>query len=150
MNHKGFTLTDEWHDPQRLHLNRTDDRSSDHWDTGGSSDTAVSELCSTCSGERRFGPHKYSGKYVSTVSAQTVTTDNPNGTIHVNFGAAGAHDLIKDGILKLSPSAADSGAISWTCSSAIEVIESGSEADGNFEAGRPDVTKYLPSSCKAP
>ena len=33
------------YEPQRLHLDRTNDRGGDHWDTGRSSDTAVSELC---------------------------------------------------------------------------------------------------------
>jgi hypothetical protein len=79
------------------------------------------------------GPTAYKGNYVSTVSAQQSTA-----AINVKFGAAGAHDLIDGGILILTPSAADSGAISWTCRSAP------------VATGQPDITKYLPSSCTAP
>ena len=78
-------------------------------------------------------PESYSGKYVSTISAQPTTA-----AVHVTFGAAGAHTKIKGGILKLTPSDPTSSAISWTCSAAP------------VGTNRPDITAYLPSSCKAP
>ena len=77
-------------------------------------------------------PESYSGKYVVTISAQKDTA-----AVHVTFGND-AHDLIDGGILKFTPSDPTSGAISWTCSAAP------------VATNRPDITAYLPSSCKAP
>jgi type IV pilus assembly protein PilA len=67
------------------------------------------------------------GKFVSEVSVQVTT-----GAIKVTFGS-GAHAKLAGGIMTLTPSAADGGAISWTC------------ADGG---GSPTVTTLLPSSCQ--
>ena len=67
------------------------------------------------------------GKYVSEVSVQDTT-----GAIKVTFGT-GAHAKLAGGIMNLTPSAADGGAISWTC------------ADGG---GTVTVTTLLPSSCQ--
>ena len=65
-------------------------------------------------------PESYSGKYVSTISAQPTTA-----AVHVTFGAAGAYAKIKAGILKFTPGPVGS-------------------------ATTVDITAYLPSSCKAP
>ena len=67
------------------------------------------------------------GKYVSDVTVAAGT-----GAITVTFGT-GAHTKLAGGIMNLTPSAADGGAISWTC------------ADGG---GTVTVTTLLPSSCQ--
>ena len=65
------------------------------------------------------------GKYVSSVAVAAGT-----GAISATFGAD-AHANLSGGVMALTPTN-NSGSISWACSS----------------TGTPDVTDYLPSSCK--
>ena len=71
------------------------------------------------------------GKYVSDVTVAAGT-----GAITVTFGT-GAHAKLAGGVMNLTPSEADGGAISWTCSD-------GGAAGG----GTVTVTTLLPSSCQ--
>ena len=65
------------------------------------------------------------GKYVSSVAVAAGT-----GAISATFGAD-AHANLSGGVMALTPTD-NSGSISWACSS----------------TGTPDVTDYLPSTCK--
>ena len=74
------------------------------------------------------------GQYV-----QSVTIDESTGAIQAAFGTnnttneADAHTSLQGGIMSLTPSAAGSGSISWTCSS---------------KSGGTDISSFLPSTCK--
>ena len=70
------------------------------------------------------------GRYVSNVAVLA------DGVIMVTFGS-GAHTKLQNGTMQLKPSAADGGAISWTC-------KDGSALSGSSTP----ISAYIPSSCK--
>ena len=75
------------------------------------------------------------GKYV-----RHVTVAGSSGIIGFMFkDVPDAHTLIADGVMGLTPTAHE-GSISWACSNLPPL--------GNPDPAPPDITKYLPSSCK--
>ena len=76
------------------------------------------------------------GKYVSHVA---VSGFSPTGIIVLMFkNAPNAHTLIARGVVNLTPTV-HGGSISWACSNNANASDNGC---------CPDITKYLPSSCK--
>ena len=68
-----------------------------------------------------------------------VTVSGSSGIIGLMFKSApDAHTLIAGGVVSLTPTV-HGGAISWACSN---------NAAATTAFGAPDITKYLPSSCK--
>ena len=85
---------------------------------------------STTGGNTEYGlATDISGKFVSAVAVQPDTA-----AVNVTFGG-GAHAKLKDAVMKLEPSSATGGAISWTCGVVTD------NSDGNLAT-------LLPSSCQ--
>ncbi len=74
------------------------------------------------------------GKY-----ARHVTVAGSSGIIGIMFKPVpDAHTLIASGVVSLTPTV-HGGSISWTCSN---------NTAATTTYGTPDITKFLPSSCK--
>ena len=88
-----------------------------------------------CNGAVGLAKHtSITGKYVNQVSVA-----NSSGIIGLMCKAApDAHTLIAGGVVSLTPTV-HGGSISWACSNNAIASDSGC---------CPDITKYLPSSCK--
>ena len=88
-----------------------------------------------CNGAVGLAEHtSITGKYVNQVSVA-----NSSGIIGFMFKAVpDAHTLIAKGVVSLTPTV-HNGSISWACSN-------NDAATTHFLT--PDITKYLPSSCK--
>ena len=88
-----------------------------------------------CNAEVGLAEHTtITGKYV-----QQVSVAGSSGIIGLMFKSApDAHTLIAGGVVSLTPTV-HGGAISWACSN---------NAAATTAFGAPDITKYLPSSCK--
>ncbi|HJM03423.1 MAG TPA: pilin, partial [Arenicellales bacterium] len=95
------------------------------------------DLFDICNKEFRLPEHtSITGKYVSHVA---VSGFPPTGIIVLMFkDAPDAHTLIAKGVVSLTPTV-HGGSISWACSN---------NALATTHFLTPDITKYLPSSCK--
>ena len=92
----------------------------------------VFDICNGAVGLAEF--QSITGKYV-----RQVTVAGSGGIIGIMFKpVSDAHTLIAKGVVSLTPTV-HGGSISWTCSN---------NAFASANACCPDVTKYLPSSCK--
>jgi type IV pilus assembly protein PilA len=108
---------------------------AEYYDSKGSFPTGCSGFLLSCNAE--VGLESFvtiTGKYVNHVAIGA-----NNGIITLAFKSApDAHSLIAGGIMALTPTA-HGGSISWVCSNHFSV---------DPDATPPDITKYLPSSCK--
>ena len=91
--------------------------------------------------------HPHCNAEVGLTDPTTITGNHVNhvaisasgGTITLKFKSApDAHTLIADGLMALTPTPHE-GSISWACSNSTFM---------STNYGTPDITKYLPSSCK--
>ena len=109
---------------------------AEYYNIKGSFPTGCSGLLNSCNAEVGLeNLLTISGKYV-----KQVAISGSGGIITLKFkSTADAHPLIADGNMALTPTAHE-GSISWTCSNQSPI--------GAPDPAPPDITKYLPSSCK--
>ena len=106
---------------------------AEYYDSKGSFPTGCSGVVGSCNAEVGLtDPTTITGKHVNHVAISA-----SGGTITLQFKSApDAHALIAGGVVALTPTA-HGGSISWACSNHPALVP-----------GPPDITKYLPSSCK--
>ena len=106
---------------------------AEYYDSKGSFPSGCSIGFDICNTQLGLPEHtSITGKYVNHVAIGA-----SDGIITLKFKSApDAHALIADGVMALTPTA-HGGSISWACSNHPALVGS-----------PPDITKYLPSSCK--
>ena len=113
---------------------------ADYYDRNGSFPTGcTAPPYDICNAEVGLAVHtSITGKYVSHVTVSGIFS---TGIIALQFKSApDAHTLIAKGVVNLTPTV-HGGSISWACSN-------NASASSHPDLGIPDITKYLPSSCK--
>ena len=110
---------------------------AEYYDNKGSFPTGCSGGFDICNAEVGLAEYTtITGKYVKHV---TVSGFGSSGIIGVMFKPVpDAHTLIASGVVSLTPTV-HGGSISWTCSN---------NTAATTHYGTPDITKFLPSSCK--
>jgi type IV pilus assembly protein PilA len=109
----------------------------EYYDSNGSfpsgcSGSAFFDVCNVEVGLAEYTT--ITGKYV-----QQVTVAGSSGIIGIMFKVVpDAHTLIAKGVVSLTPTV-HGGSFSWTCSN---------NTAATTHYGTPDITKFLPSSCK--
>ena len=108
---------------------------AEYYDSKGSFPTGCSGVWTSCNAEVGLADFlTITGKYVHHVAIGA-----SDGIITLQFKSApDAHTLIASGVVNLTPTA-HGGSISWACSNSTFMTTN---------HGTPDITKYLPSSCK--
>jgi type IV pilus assembly protein PilA len=110
---------------------------AEYYDNKGSFPTGCSGGFDICNAEVGLAEYTtITGKYVKHV---TVSGFGSSGIIGLQFKSApDAHTLIAGGVVSLTPTV-HGGSISWACSN---------NTAATTHYGTPDITKFLPSSCK--
>ena len=111
----------------------------EYYDSNGSFPSGCSGVFDICNAEVGLAEHTtITGNYVKHV---TVSGFGSSGIIGLQFkDAPDAHTLIASGVVSLTPTV-HGGSISWACSN-------NDAASSHPTWGIPDITKFLPSSCK--